>query len=178
MKAELIQKIAATMPTSDSVVRKHWASVIVDQQVPLISLLPLLDEDIKIAQRFMWTIGDVCELDSSVVAQCMPILFDLRNEMPFPGMDRSVAKWLWLTDVPESVEPDATEQLLQWMRDKHAAIACKSYSAKALYELVKDGRLEKSEFAAVLKSESRHKNKAYAYRMKKQLDELATIAGI
>ena len=178
MKAELIQKIAATMPTSDSVVRKHWASVIVDQQVPLISLLPLLDEDTKVAQRFMWTIGDVCELNPSVVSQCMPILFDLRNELPFPGMDRSVAKWLWLTRVPESVEQQAIKQLLEWMDDDDVAVACKSYSAKALFELVKDGRLKKAKFESVLKSACRHNNKAYAYRMKKQLDELTTIAGV
>lgn len=163
------------MPTSNAVVRKHWATEIIEKQIPLIKLLSLLDEQPKVAQRFMWTIGDICEMDPTVVAECLPILFDLRNEMPFPGMDRSVAKWLWLTGIPESVEPAATKQLLDWMCDDRAAIACKSYSAKALFELVKAGRLESSKFEPVLKSECKHKNRAYAYRMKRQLDDLRSL---
>jgi hypothetical protein len=176
MTSTLLHKIKSSIAKSDSAARKHWAEQIVDSQLPLAHFVPILFVEPKTAQRFMWTIGDVCELDPDVVAQCMPMLFDMRNQMPFLGMDRSVAKWLWLTSVPASVEPQAIPQLLDWLTNDTASIASKSYSAKALFDLVKNSRLEKKKLDTALRAQALHKNKAYASRIKKLLRELRSLS--
>lgn len=175
MTSTLLHKIKSSIAKSDSAARKHWAEQIVDSQLPLGHFVPILFAEPKTAQRFMWTIGDICELDPRVVAQCMPMLCDMRDQMPFPGMDRSVAKWLWLTNVPASVEKKAIPQLLDWLANESASIACKSYSAKALFDLVKNSRLEKKKLEPALQAQAQHKNKAYASRIRKLLRELRLV---
>ena len=120
----------------------------------------------------MWLIGDVCEMNPQVVEPCLPFLFSLRDQMPFPGMRRSLAKWLWLTNVPADVEDQAIPQLLQWLDGDEYSIACKSYTAKALFDLVIAGRLAIDTLIPVLKRQCLSENRAYASRMQKILDRL------
>ena len=117
------------------------------------------------AQRFMWLIGDVCEMAPHAVALSLPFLFEMRDSKPFPGMQRSVAKWLWLTGVPEEISSAATRQLLEWWSDPMTSIGCKSYSAKALYELARQGRISVDELMPIIQQECDSPNAAYASRM-------------
>ena len=172
MADELIQQLKKSLSTSDARDRKYWSQWIIEKEIPLQSLMSLLHYGDGTSQRFMWLIGDVCEMDPATVAVCMPILFSLRNEMPFPGMPRSVAKWLWLTRVPASVEKEAIAQLVSWIDDESASIACKSYTAKALFDLAIDGRVPVDCVVASLERQSAHENRAYGKRMQKILDKL------
>lgn len=138
----LVAELELRLATSMAVDRKAWAERIVHGDVPMVQLLELFDSAPRTAQRFMWLLGDICELSPQTIAQVIPILFSLRHEMPFPGMRRSVAKWLWLTEIPTSVEAEAIPQLVKWLRDDAASIACKHFSAKSVLLLVEDGRLE------------------------------------
>ena len=169
---ELIGDLRESLATSDSAMRKRWASEIVDRQISLHDLMLLWHGDSGTAQRFMWLIGDICELDPATVAASLPVLFQFRNGMPFPGMPRSVAKWLWLTGIPAEIETPATEQLFAWLEDPEASIACKSYTAKALQVLVLEGRIENSQLQRALESQLKSTNPAYAARMKKLLNSL------
>ncbi|MGI9515957.1 MAG: hypothetical protein ACR2NP_02830 [Pirellulaceae bacterium] len=169
MIGQLIEQLRSSLATSDSAMRKQWATEIVERQIALDSLMVLWHGDPGTAQRFMWLIGDICELDPKTVAPSLPVLFEFRDGMPFPGMPRSVAKWLWLTNVPRAIEEPAIQQLFDWLEDPNASIGCKSYTAKALQQLALDKRIDKSRLQNALVSEIESPNQAYGSRMKKLL---------
>ncbi len=172
MSGDLLIQLKSCLADSMSEQRKHWAREIVDQQIPLQSLFSLWHADTKTAQRFMWLIGDVSELDPGRVAPCISFLFALRDQLPFPGMHRSVAKWLLITNVPEEVAAAATEQLFAWLSDDAEEIGCKHYATKALLNLSQQNRFSLSRLKKVLQSESNHPNRAYRGRVLKLLEQL------
>ncbi len=172
MVTELVKNLNASLANSSARDRKFWAQQVIDQDVSLESLMSLLHRGDKTSQRFMWFIGDLCEIDPDRVAACLEPLFELRNQMPFPGMQRSVSKWLMLTNVPEKMEKRAISQLFAWLQSDDACIASKSYSAKTLHNLVQQNRASKKRLASALTQQAKHTNRAYACRMKKLLDQL------
>lgn len=167
MSTQLLAELRSFLAQSDSQLRKKWARQIAEQKVPLESLLSLLHGETKTAQRFTWLISDIGEAAPDLLAPCMPMLFSLRDQMPFPGMQRGVAKWLLITNVPANVEEDATEQLLAWMRDPNACIASKSFSARVLTELALQGRISTAVVKRVFQSQVGTINRAYSRRMEK-----------
>ena len=175
MNIEICMQLQRSLADSDSKARKFWARQIVEQEVPLDALLSLLHSDQKTAQRFTWLIGDICELSPEAVASSLPFLFSLRDQMPFPGMHRSIAKWLWLTKVPQTIEKQAFEQLFQWLDGTPYCIGSKSYAAKALYESAAEGRVSIGRLKRVLSRQCEHPNPAYSSRMSKLLLRLQAV---
>jgi hypothetical protein len=171
MKSELYQQLQSYLAESDSEQRKFWASRIVNDRVPIDSLFTLFHGEHKTAQRFMWLLGDVSELDSSRIMPYMSLLFSMRDQMPFPGMPRSVAKWLIQTNVPEEIEDEAIKQLFEWLGNPQTSIACKSFSAKCLGLMVKQGRASKAKLVPMLKGQFKNSNRAFVKRMKKLHDQ-------
>lgn len=175
MSLELLAQLRNSLAESDSRARKSWARQISESQQPLEGLLSLLHGDHKTAQRFTWLISDVGEIDVDLLTACMPILFSLRNQMPFPGMPRSIAKWLLLTRVPKSIEAEAFTQLTQWMEDEHACIASKSFSARVLFELAVEKRMPKKKVKKLIQQQVGTKNAAFSGRMEKLLTRLSDV---
>lgn len=175
MTQSILERLKSSLAESDSENRKDWSRQIVEGGVPLENLLSLFHLDQKTAQRFMWLIGDVCELEPDAVVPCLPFLFSLRDQMPFPGMRRSVAKWLWLTNVPSSVEDEAVGQLLDWLNGPGSTIGCKSYAAKALFELAVQKRVSVNHLKRILKRQTENKNEAFGSRMDKLRRQLGEI---
>jgi hypothetical protein len=172
MACDLLVQLKSRLAQSMSEQRKHWAHEIIDRQVSLQSLFSLWHADSKTAQRFMWLMGDISELDPDRVVPCMPFLFALRDQMPFPGMHRSVAKWLLNTNVPEEVAPEATEQLFAWLKDEAEEIGCKHYATKALLDLSRQNRFSLTRLKHALRTESNHQNRAYRGRVQRLLNKL------
>ena len=167
MPEELLHELKRLLPKSDSKLRKHWASRIINENISVADLMVLLHGDKKIAQRFMWLIGDLLEQDRNVVRPILPMLFELRNDMPFPGMRRSVAKSLWFLGVPKDLELEAVPQLAEWLSDDSFRVGVKHFAAKALADLVREQRFEFSKFDKILAKQAAHTNLAHAARMKK-----------
>ncbi len=176
MKSELIDELKSLLQGSDTRLRKHWAERIVSENVPVESLLGLLHGHEKTAQRFTWLIGDLLDLDRSVVRDSVPLLFSLRNQMPFPGMQRTVAKCLWFLGVPVELEADAIPQLLEWMEKDDEEIGVKHYAAKSLFDLAVDGRIAVKQLERILENESSHPNSAHAGRMEKMLHKVSKLS--
>ncbi len=167
MRHELMDELTSLLQGSDARLRKHWAERISREQIPLSSLMTLLHGHQKTAQRFTWLIGDLLDFAPDVVADCLPILFDLRDQMPFPGMQRTVAKCFWYLGVPKKLEPEVIPQLLTWLEDNEHVVSIKHYASKALYDLAIDGRVDVQRLDRILEHQSQHENKAHAGRMLK-----------
>jgi hypothetical protein len=169
MTTDLLETLRVSLAGSDSATRKAWALEIVESGEPLKTLFSLLHGEVRTAQRFTWLLGDVAALNPELMIPCMPLLLSLCEEMPFSGMQRSVAKWLLLTNVPEQIESESITQFFRWLNSESACIASKSYSARALFEMVKQNRVPQSKVAKAVKGQIGTINPAYSYRMKKLL---------
>ena len=145
-----IEELSRNLSTSDAKLRKHWAQRIVDEKIPVSSLMVLLHFPNKTAQRFTWLIGDLLESDRTVVKNCLPLLFSLRDQMPFPGMQRTVAKCLWYLGVPDALRKEATEELFRWLDDDQFAVGVKHYASKALYDLALENKIDVKRLASIL----------------------------
>lgn len=172
---DLLVELKACLAESMAAQRKHWAQEIIDRQIPLESFFSLWAADRKTAQRFMWLVGDISEIAPDHVAPCMSFLFALRNEMPFPGMHRSVAKWLLNTNVPEEIAAAATGQLFEWLTDDSEEIGCKHYATKALLKLSQQGLFPLENLKIALRAEAGHQNAAYRGRVRKLLKTLDSL---
>ena len=169
MTNDLLHQLARHLASSNAEQRKHWAQRVVAESFPFESLLSLFHSDPKTSQRFMWFIGDLVRMNPEIVKPSMPLLFSLRDQMPFPGMDRSICVWLFWTRVPEAVCPEAIEQLYDYLGNKTASIAAKSFAAKALMGLIKDKRTSTARLAKTLKTQIPNTNQAFERRMRKML---------
>lgn len=168
----LFEELDQHLATSDARLRKHWAQRVVAENIPFRQLLPLLHRDKSTAQRFSWFIGDLLKIDPSIIQPSIPLLFAMRDEMPFPGMQRIVAWCLWLGGLPEQIHNEARSQLLAWLEDDKVEIGVKHYSSKALLELCQTGKFPKKRLKKALIRQSRHANPAHASRMQKMLEQL------
>ncbi len=172
MPVELVDELRRLLPKSDSKLRKHWANRIVQEKIPITDLVGLLHGDPKVAQRFTWLIGDLLETDRMVVEPVLPMLFDLRNQMPFPGMRRSVSKCLWFLGIPEQLESEAIPQLVQWLEDDAIRVGVKHFAAKSLFDLVKEERFDTKRLNQMLTKQTQHENVAHAKRMSQLQNKL------
>ena len=168
----MISELKNSLASSDAKLRKHWAQRIADEHVPLQSLMSLLHAENKTAQRFTWLIGDLLDQDPSNVIACLPVLFSLRDQMPFPGMRRTVAKILWFTNVPAEIEEEAIPELFRWLENDQFEVSVKHYASKTLFELVKTDRIKVDRLRSVLRKQSKHPNAAHARRMIKMLGKV------
>ena len=130
-------------------------------------LISLLHGQKKTAQRFTWLIGDLLETNRSLVIDSLPMLFELRDQMPFPGMQRTVAKCLWYLQIPKGMEAEAIAQLFKWLSNDKVEIGVKHYASKALYELALESRIDIKQLLRVLEKQTKYPNKSYATRTEK-----------
>ncbi len=167
MNFEVIDELKSLLQGSDARLRKHWARRIVSEKVPVSSLMTLLHGQEKSAQRFTWLIGDLLDEDPTLVGECLPMLFSLRDQMPFPGMQRTVGKCLWYLGVPANLEKEAIPQLLEWLANDEFEVGVKHYAAKTLYDLAIEHRIDAQRLDRILRRQAQHENKAHAGRMNK-----------
>ncbi len=167
MNVDLKDELISLLQGSDARLRKHWANRIVNEKIPLCSLMSILHGHEKTAQRFTWLIGDLLEVDPMVVSDSVPMLFSLRDQMPFPGMQRSVAKCLWFVGVAKELENEAIKQLFEWLANNQFEVSVKHYAAKALFDLALENRIDAKKLNRILHKQTQHENKAHAGRMKK-----------
>ena len=164
---DFIDELKSLLQGSDSRLRKHWAARIVNERMPVADLMVLLHGHEKTAQRFTWLIGDLLEIEPKVVSPCLPLLYELRDQMPFPGMQRTVGKCLWTIGVPKELEKDAVAQMFKWLDDDQFEVSIKHYAAKVLYDLAIEDRIDVKKLDRVLKKQTQHPTKAHANRMLK-----------
>ena len=168
----LIEELKSRLSTSDSKLRKHWAQRVIQESIPVSGLLSLLHADLKTAQRFTWFIGDLLEADPELVKACLPLLFSLRDQMPFPGMQRTVGKCFFYCGVPEEMERESFPVLFDWLADDQYEVSIKHYAAKVLFQLAQQSRIDSIKLDKILKKQEEHDNPAHASRMSKLRGQL------
>ena len=115
--------------------RKKWARKFVSEKTDLRSLLYLLDAEKKLATRFIWLIGDICESNPPVLRPFVKDFFKRRNSTQISNYNRSLAKMFMYCGIPKEIEGEVTTVLFDWLIDPNVLVTTKNYSMLALFNL-------------------------------------------
>lgn len=156
--------------------RKKWAKIIVKKNINLLEWLPLLEAEHKIATRFLWTMGDVCELNPTQIKPLIPPCFAQRNSCQVAGFKRTLTKWLMLAGIPEDLEGLVLDQLLRWIMDGKIKVAVKAYGLEVLATLAEKYPDIIPELLLVMEEYGKVNTAAFQYKCKKISLQLKKIA--
>jgi len=169
----LIEKIEVSLLRDDTDEnRKKWAEYIVSNKIPLIDIIELLHAEKRAATRFIWVVGDLCELDPKVVYPAITYFWSKKNETEITNYNRSLAKMFWLCGIPEKIEGVATNEMFEWLLDPEVIVSTKNYSLLALANLTDKYSELKSELRMIIEDQLEKNSIAFAKCAQKVLKKI------
>lgn len=156
---------------SDTNIRR-WGRYVIDNNIALESLLPILGHEKRVATGFIWMVGGICELAPTVVLPCVSRFYAMRHEVPIVNYDRSLAKMFWLAGVPAEIEGEVIDQLFKWLLGSNITVTTKNYSMFALYKLCGQYPELKNELKITLEDQLDKNTADFKKRGMKMLEEL------
>lgn len=151
---------------------RAWASQLAKEKPDMTGIFPLLTADHPLGMRTSWMLGALSEIAPTLLFPILPKLFELRHVCDYAGYDRSLAKWLSLAGVPESIEGEVTDQLFSWLIDPKIKVAVKVYSMSALADLCKKYPELQSELRLILEEQFPDGSAGFKSRARKVLAQL------
>jgi len=132
----LIEQLATSLREDrSSENRQRWAKYIVNNNISMRSLLPLLDAEHPIGMRFTWLFGDIVLLDKTILNPIVLSCFQRRNDITSPGNTRTLDKLLCLVGVPEELEGTVVDELFKWILDPKIKVAVKVFAIDTIAQL-------------------------------------------
>jgi len=136
MNSAFKQILIENLPSSSGSERKGWAEIIINEML-FEELKDIIYSTPPLCLRFAWLISDICEQNPSIVAPHLSEFFERKNELKVKGIERSLAKWFYLTGVPEKIEGEVFEQLSQWFLNPKLNVSTKRYCLLSMIEISK-----------------------------------------
>jgi hypothetical protein len=168
-----IHQLRTSLVNEDSgLSRRKWAMHIIENKIGLLDLVELLDQEKKIAMRFIWLVGDLCELDPSTVYPAVPYFYSRKNETQIPNFDRSLAKMFLLAGIPPEIEGLVIDDLFKWLLDPKINVSTKSYALSTLFELSKKYGDLKNELKSVIEDQLGKNSISFEKRAESVLEKL------
>lgn len=130
-----------------------WANYIIENKVPILSIIELLHYPRPISMRFIWLIGHLCDVNPSAVSPAVNFFFKERNKVNFPNYDRSLAKMANLCEIPKESEAEIIDLLFCWILNPKIIVTTKNYSLEALLKISKDHPELKNEIRIVIEDQ-------------------------
>lgn len=129
----LLDELSVSLKENNTDVnRKKWVTYIIDNEIKLTDLLPLIHAERQVAMRFSWLVGELCEQKPKVVSPCIVYFFSNRNKIQIKNFDRSLAKMFWLCGIPKKIDGVVVDELFEWLMDPKITVSTKSYALYAL----------------------------------------------
>ena len=151
---DLSKEIENSLVTDDTDLnRKRWAKKFASKEIALKNFLYLVDFDQKLATRFIWLIGDLCESNPRIVFPVVKDFFSRRATTKIVNYNRSLAKMFMYCGIPKEIEGEATTNLFNWLMDANSIVTTKVYSMKALFNLTKKYPELISELEAIIRDQ-------------------------
>ena len=135
--AKWLDQLSVSLPGSTGADLRVWAKRIVDEDIDLVSLLPLLRSDQKTATRLLWMLSDVGAQDPGRLSAILPALFNQRNELSHLNLPHSLTRYWILCGIPPEHEAPAIDLLFQWLASPKITVHVKSGILKVLEQVVK-----------------------------------------
>lgn len=169
---EFYHKLEHALPKSTADERMKWASIIIDRNYDLKELSKLLFENKQISTRFLWLLSDIGGIDSKVLFDELPYLFNLRDKINHLETKASFANYWLLVGVPIQNEAEAITLLFEWLQSNEVNVHTKSRSLFVLFNLTKKYPELKNELKLCLEDQLDKNTPDFNKRANKILVEL------
>jgi len=155
---ELYRDLELSLASSSVEKRKIWATAIIEKDIEIKSLSKLLECEQKIANRFLWLLTEIGQLNPNKLFIELPYLFDLCDNLN-PIYKQSFATFWLVAGVPPENESKAIDLLFQLLLSKNTNITIKSRAILVLCQLTKKYPELKNELRLCLQEQmDRHSN--------------------
>jgi hypothetical protein len=134
-QADFLNLLLASLPGSSGADRKLWARLIVENNFDIEVLSVCLDQEYKIASRFLWLLSDIGEYNGAFLGKYISFLFEKSQSGTSLNFDTSFAKYWFLAGIPEEHEGIATDLLFKWLNAPDINVSIKFHVLNALFEL-------------------------------------------
>lgn len=134
---DIYYELQATLATGDGADRRNRAAQIVQQDIDLAALMPLLFADRKTAQRFAWLLSDIGIASPGKLLGVLSYAFERRHETDIPGFEQQFVKYWRIAGIPEQDKGAAIDLAFQLLTDPKVGPHIKSVSAEILHSMVK-----------------------------------------
>lgn len=163
-----VEKFISSILTDDSdKTRKQWAKFIIEEKINLVDFSELLFTDSFIASRFIWTVGDICEMNPETVYPSITYFFDVRYKTKIKNYNRSLAKMFFYCGVPEEIEGLATTEMFDWIIDPKEIVSTKNYALQTLHKLAEKYTELKTELNLVIEDQLKKNPVSFEKTVKK-----------
>ena len=152
--------------------RKRWANYFIEKQIDLKDFVDLVLSERKLALRFIWLVGDLCEQNAAYVSPAVPAFYALKDQVKFPNYDRSLAKMFLWCGIPENDEGEIIDILFSWIMDSKVSVATKTNAMLALQKIMPKYPELKKEFKLVIEDQLDKNSVSFGTCAKKILQNL------
>lgn len=128
-------ELLTSLPQSSAEDRKVWAAQIIKTRSDIKELSKLALHEDTIANRFLWLLSEIGELDPDYLYQYLPYLLQFRNQLNHLTTEASFANFWLISGVPEENEAQAIDLLFTWIQSDKCNVTAKSRSALVLFKL-------------------------------------------
>ncbi len=171
--SELIKQISISLKQDNTDInRKRWSAYIIENTIPIVQLTELMHHEHPIAMRFSWVLGDIADNHPEALRESVPYFFKHRNEIKFPNFNRSLAKFFYLSGVPEEIEGEAIDELFKWLMDAKMNVTTKTFSLLALHRLTLKHKDLQQELKLVIEDQLGKTSVSFENKARKILAEL------
>ena len=117
--------------------RKYWANYLSEKKISVFKIKTLILEDTKIATPLSWVIGDLSQINPSLITSSIPYFFKHQSTIAIRNYHRCLAKMFNNCGVPKAIEGEAVEAMFLWLNDPTIIVSTKAYSMMALLKMCK-----------------------------------------
>lgn len=132
---ELYIVLETELKNSTSSQQKVWAQLIIENQIDIKKLAPLLHSEKKTAMRFAWMLTEIAQIDPNYLFAELDYFFKLSKDITQFNFKESFANYWKITGLPEENESEAIDMLLHWASSPKTNITIKKRALRVLDQL-------------------------------------------
>ena len=174
MESSFLTYLEQNLPGSTGADRASWAKFIVEEDIDIQGLFPLLNLDGKIALRFQWLLSDIGLCLPERLLNVLPDLLEFGKTIRDFDFQFSFATYWSIAGIPEENEAEAVELLISLLQSSKTNVTIKSRALKAILPLTEKYPDLKSELIPVLESQLHQYSGELDRRIMKALKTLKT----
>lgn len=131
---DFYRELQTALPKSSAEQRKIWAFIIIENDVDLKALSELLQDEPKIATRFLWLLSELGALNPNKLLVVLPFLWKQCANLN-PNYKTSFANFWLIAGVPHENEGEAIDLLFKLLLSNDTNVTIKARSFMVLYQL-------------------------------------------
>jgi len=125
-------ELESLLPQSTAHHRKIWASKIIQNDIDLNQLIPLVTSKKKVSTRFLWLLSEVGNLNPNKLLQVLPLLLELSHTI---DIKNSIATFWLIAGIPTENEAQSIDLLFNWIQSSSTNVTTKSRSILVVLNL-------------------------------------------